>query len=82
MSLTVFLHNHVVDFIHVHYADVWHYPIFNIADIGICVGMAMIIYDMLFLEKNGDLFKPPISHRSSKWSKHSIKMSRFLTILP
>ena len=45
------LHNHVVDFIHVHYADVWHYPIFNIADIGICVGMAMIIYDMLFLEK-------------------------------
>ena len=35
-------------FIHVHYADVWHYPIFNIADIGICVGMAMIIYDMLF----------------------------------
>lgn len=45
------LHNHVVDFIHVHYADVWHYPIFNIADIGICAGMAMIIYDMLFLEK-------------------------------
>ncbi|MFC0820687.1 signal peptidase II [Moraxella marmotae] len=45
------LHGHVIDFIHVHYADVWHYPIFNIADIGICVGMALVVYDMLFLEK-------------------------------
>ena len=24
----------VVDFIHVHYADVWNYPLFNVADIG------------------------------------------------
>ena len=45
------LHGHVIDFIHVHYADVWHYPIFNIADIGICIGVAMIVIDMLFLEK-------------------------------
>ncbi|MGM8870063.1 signal peptidase II [Psychrobacter sp. 2Y5] len=40
----------VVDFIHVHYADVWHYPIFNIADIAICIGVAIIVIDMLFLE--------------------------------
>ena len=40
----------VVDFIHVHYADVWNYPIFNIADIGVCVGVALIIIDMIFLE--------------------------------
>lgn len=40
----------VVDFIHVHYADVWHYPIFNIADIAICIGVAIIIIDMIFLE--------------------------------
>ncbi|WP_367104646.1 signal peptidase II [uncultured Psychrobacter sp.] len=40
----------VVDFIHVHYADVWHYPIFNIADIAICIGVALIIIDMIFLE--------------------------------
>ena len=40
----------VVDFIHVHYADVWHFPIFNIADIAISVGVAIIIIDMLFLE--------------------------------
>lgn len=45
------LYGHVIDFIHVHYADVWHYPIFNIADIGICVGMALVVVDMLFLEK-------------------------------
>ncbi|OOR85384.1 signal peptidase II [Moraxella canis] len=44
------LRGHVIDFIHVHYADVWHYPIFNIADMGICIGMAMVVYDMLFLE--------------------------------
>lgn len=45
------LHGHVIDFIHVHYADVWHYPIFNIADVGICIGVALIVIDMLFLEK-------------------------------
>ncbi|OOR89421.1 signal peptidase II [Moraxella caviae] len=45
-----FIHGYVIDFIHVHYADVWHYPIFNIADIGICVGMAFVVIDMLFFE--------------------------------
>lgn len=44
------LHGHVIDFIHVHYADVWHYPIFNIADMGICIGVAFIVIDLLFLE--------------------------------
>lgn len=44
------LHGHVIDFIHVHYADVWNYPIFNIADMGICIGVAIIIIDMIFLE--------------------------------
>ena len=44
------LHGHVIDFIHVHYKDVWHYPVFNIADMGICVGVALIVIDMLFLE--------------------------------
>ncbi|WP_198334173.1 signal peptidase II [Psychrobacter namhaensis] len=45
------LHGHVIDFIHVHNADVWHYPIFNIADMGISIGVALIVIDMLFLEK-------------------------------
>ncbi len=45
------LYGHVIDFIHVHYGDVWHYPIFNVADMGICVGMALVLIDVLFLEK-------------------------------
>ncbi len=49
------LHGHVIDFIHVHYADVWHYPIFNIADIGISLGVLLIIIDMLFLEKKREM---------------------------
>lgn len=46
-----FLYGYVIDFIHIHYADVWHYPVFNVADIGICVGMGLVVWDMLFLEK-------------------------------
>lgn len=49
------LHGHVIDFIHVHYADVWHYPIFNIADIGISLGVVLIVIDMLFLEKKREM---------------------------
>lgn len=33
----------VVDFIHVHYHEVWNYPIFNIADIAICVGVGVFV---------------------------------------
>ncbi len=53
-----FVHGYVIDFIHVHYADVWHYPIFNIADIGICVGMALVVIDMLFFEKKRQSTNP------------------------
>ena len=49
------LHGHVIDFIHVHYADVWHYPIFNIADIAISLGVVLIVIDMLFLEKKREM---------------------------
>ena len=48
-------HGHVIDFIHVHYADVWHYPIFNIADVGISLGVLLIVIDMLFLEKKREM---------------------------
>ena len=47
----------VIDFIHVHYHDVWHYPIFNIADMAIMLGVAMIIIDMLFLEKKREVLR-------------------------
>lgn len=44
------MYGHVIDFIHIHYHDVWHYPIFNVADIAICVGTALMIFDAIFLE--------------------------------
>ena len=33
----------VVDFIHVHYYEKWHYPVFNVADIAICVGVGIFV---------------------------------------
>lgn len=41
---------YVIDFIHVHYADAWHFPIFNVADIAINIGVALILIDSFFLE--------------------------------
>jgi signal peptidase II len=38
----------VIDFFHVHYYDVYHYPIFNIADCAICVGVILFICSNLF----------------------------------
>ncbi|MFW2177954.1 MULTISPECIES: signal peptidase II [unclassified Moraxella] len=41
---------YVIDFVHVHYADVWHFPIFNVADMAINLGVALILIDAFFLE--------------------------------
>lgn len=38
------MHGYVIDFIHVFYQD-WHYPIFNIADIAICLGAGLLLLD-------------------------------------
>ena len=38
----------VVDFLDFHYRSVWHYPVFNVADISICVGLGLyILSDLL-----------------------------------
>ena len=37
-----FYHGVVVDFIHVHWYDVWHYPVFNVADMAICCGVGVL----------------------------------------
>ena len=38
----------VVDFLDFHYHAVWHYPVFNVADISICVGLGLyILSDLL-----------------------------------
>lgn len=37
----------VVDFIDVHYYDLWRYPVFNIADMAICTGVGIFILSSL-----------------------------------
>ena len=41
---------YVVDFIFVYYGD-WSWPAFNVADSAISVGVALVIFDSLFLER-------------------------------
>ena len=43
----------VVDFIQVHYKD-WYYPIFNVADMAVCVGAGLLIIDMFWAKKTED----------------------------
>ena len=40
------LHGHVVDFLHFHWQQ-WYYPAFNVADIAISTGAAMLVVDAL-----------------------------------
>lgn len=41
------VHGHVIDFIQWHYQD-YYWPIFNIADVAICVGVAAVILGSWF----------------------------------
>lgn len=41
---------YVIDFIDWHYGD-WHWPTFNIADVGISVGVGLLLLDMLIHKK-------------------------------
>lgn len=43
----------VIDFIQVHYKD-WYYPIFNVADMAVCVGAGLLIIDMFWAKKTED----------------------------
>ncbi|WP_109077778.1 signal peptidase II [Aggregatibacter kilianii] len=43
-------HGYVVDFLDFYWRD-WHYPVFNVADIAICVGAGLIALDAF---KNGN----------------------------
>ena len=44
------LYGHVIDFIHLHY-DRWHYPVFNIADSAITIGVAMLLIHVVWLDR-------------------------------
>jgi len=41
------IYKHVVDFISVHYKDVYYYPVFNIADICVVIGTFLLLICML-----------------------------------
>lgn len=43
-----FLRGYVVDFIHLHYQDVYHWPTFNIADSSIFIAVCVLIIQFLF----------------------------------
>jgi signal peptidase II len=48
---------YVRDFISVYYGS-WHFPVFNVADMGISIGAAMLVIELLFFaEKDGDKTK-------------------------
>ena len=45
-------YRYVVDFVHVHWKDVWNYPVFNVADSAITIGAVMLIcYELFFAKK-------------------------------
>lgn len=44
------IHQEVVDFIHIYIFD-YSFPIFNIADSALCIGVALLVIFMLFEEK-------------------------------
>lgn len=42
------VHGYVIDFVDFYVND-WHYPIFNIADAGICIGALLIVLEGFFV---------------------------------
>jgi signal peptidase II len=54
---------YVVDFIDVHWRG-HHWPTFNVADVGITVGVALLLADMIFGDKGADT-PPPAEERKS-----------------
>ena len=49
-------YGYVMDFIDVHVKD-WHFAIFNIADSTICIGVFLLIVNMLFISQSKDHFQ-------------------------
>ncbi len=43
------IYGHVIDFVDLYYAG-WHWPAFNVADSAIVLGVALMLYDLIFGE--------------------------------
>jgi signal peptidase II len=50
---------YVVDFIHVHARDKWHYPTFNVADIAIVVGVGLMLLEWVLGRRAAPRTKQP-----------------------
>lgn len=37
-------HGYVIDFIHIHYGDLWSWPVFNMADVWISFGVGLLFF--------------------------------------
>ena len=48
----------VIDFLHVHCYDVYHYPVFNIADCAICIGVGIFILSNLLRKQKKENSDP------------------------
>lgn len=46
-----FRYGFVVDFIHFHLNDAWHFPTFNVADVCVSVGAGLMILYILFFDE-------------------------------
>ena len=47
-----FLYGAVVDFIDWHYYDKFYYPTFNFADSAVCLGVFLVMINIIFFDKN------------------------------
>ncbi len=45
-----FIYTFVVDFIHFHIRDSWHFPTFNVADMLVVIGAGLMILFILLIE--------------------------------
>ena len=48
-----FVYEFVVDFIHFHLRDTWHFAVFNVADMCVVIGAGLMILYVLFIEGKG-----------------------------
>lgn len=49
-----FIHGYVIDFLHFHYKEAYHFPTFNVADICVVVGTFLLLVFMLFIDDKKD----------------------------
>lgn len=49
---------YVIDFLDFHWADKYHFPAFNVADSAICIGVAILVINLLLTPDEGEQATP------------------------